>query len=159
MHLNLVPESTTAVDRFGALSPDGRCHTFDARANGFVRGEGGALVVLKPLSRALADRDRVYCVLSGSAVNHDGGGEGLTVPNAEAQREVVSAALADAGVRAADVQYVELHGTGTPVGDPVEAAALGAALGTAPGRTAPSRSARPRPTSAISKAPPVWWAC
>ncbi|WP_114025486.1 type I polyketide synthase, partial [Streptomyces diacarni] len=137
VQLNLAPESTTAADRFGALSPDGLCHTFDARANGFVRGEGGALVVLKPLSRALADGDRVYCVLSGSAVNHDGSGESLAVPNAEAQQDVVTAALATAGVRAAEVQYVELHGTGTPVGDPVEAAALGAALGTAPGRTAP----------------------
>ncbi|MFI6253454.1 type I polyketide synthase, partial [Streptomyces sp. NPDC051016] len=135
VQLNLAPESTTAVDRFGALSPDGRCHTFDARANGFVRGEGGALVVLKPLSRALVDGDRVYCVLSGSAVNHDGAGEGLAVPNGEAQREVVTAALADAGLRPGEVQYVELHGTGTPVGDPVEAAALGAALGTAPDRT------------------------
>ncbi|MEU5313862.1 beta-ketoacyl synthase N-terminal-like domain-containing protein, partial [Streptomyces sp. NPDC021562] len=136
VHLNLAVESTTEVDRFGALSPDGRCHTFDARANGFVRGEGGALVVLKPLSRALADGDRVYCVLSGTAVNHDGSGEGLAVPNGEAQREVVTTALAHAGVRPEDVQYVELHGTGTPVGDPVEAAALGAALGTAPGRRA-----------------------
>ncbi|KUM81581.1 hypothetical protein AQI84_02210 [Streptomyces griseorubiginosus] len=137
VHLNLVPESTVAVERFGGLSPDARCFTFDARANGFVRGEGGALVVLKPLTRALADGDRVYCVIHGSAVNHDGAGESLAVPNAEAQHEVIDAALAAAGVRPDAVQYVELHGTGTPVGDPIEAAALGAAFGTGPDRPVP----------------------
>ncbi|MFC8363196.1 type I polyketide synthase [Streptomyces griseorubiginosus] len=137
VHLNLVPESTVAVERFGGLSPDARCFTFDARANGFVRGEGGALVVLKPLTRALADGDRVYCVIHGSAVNHDGAGEGLAVPNADAQHEVIDAALAAAGVRPDAVQYVELHGTGTPVGDPIEAAALGAAFGTGPDRQVP----------------------
>ncbi len=117
--------------------PDARCFTFDARANGFVRGEGGALVVLKPLSRALADGDRVYCVIHGSAVNHDGAGEALAVPNADAQREVIDAALGTAGVHPDEVQYVELHGTGTPVGDPVEAQALGAAFGTGTERSAP----------------------
>ncbi|MEU5044338.1 type I polyketide synthase, partial [Streptomyces griseorubiginosus] len=137
VHLNLVPESTVAVERFGGLSPDARCFTFDARANGFVRGEGGAFVVLKPLTRALADGDRVYCVIHGSAVNHDGAGEGLAVPNADAQHEVIDAALAAAGVRPGAVQYVELHGTGTPVGDPIEAAALGAAFGTGPDRPVP----------------------
>ncbi|MGW2331446.1 SDR family NAD(P)-dependent oxidoreductase [Streptomyces sp. NPDC001700] len=128
--LLLDPASTAGVAAFGALSPDGACHTFDARANGYVRGEGGGLVVLKPLSRALADGDHVRCVILGSAVNNDGGGESLTTPRAETQREVVETALTRAGVTAADVQYVELHGTGTPVGDPVEATALGAALGT-----------------------------
>ncbi|MER6205673.1 type I polyketide synthase [Streptomyces sp. NPDC001642] len=137
VHLNLAPESTLAVERFGGLSPDARCFTFDARANGFVRGEGGALVVLKPLSRALADGDRVYCVIHGSAVNHDGAGEALAVPNADAQREVIDAALGTAGVHPDEVQYVELHGTGTPVGDPIEAQALGAAFGTGSERPVP----------------------
>ncbi|MER7638422.1 type I polyketide synthase [Streptomyces sp. NPDC126522] len=137
VHLNLAPESTLAVERFGGLSPDARCFTFDARANGFVRGEGGALVVLKPLSRALADGDRVYCVIHGSAVNHDGAGEALAVPNADAQREVIDAALGTAGVHPDEVQYVELHGTGTPVGDPIEAQALGAAFGKGTERLAP----------------------
>ncbi len=128
VNLNLLAAGTEIVDRFGALSPQGRCHTFDSRADGYVRGEGGGLVVLKPLSAALTDRDRVHAVLLGGAVNNDGGGAGLTVPRAEAQTEVIRLACADAGVTPADVQYVELHGTGTPVGDPIEAEALGAAF-------------------------------
>ncbi|KDN17299.1 hypothetical protein DV20_37340 [Amycolatopsis rifamycinica] len=128
VNLNLLNAGTETVDRFGALSPQGRCHTFDSRADGYVRGEGGGLVVLKPLSAALADGDRVHAVLLGGAVNNDGGGAGLTVPRAEAQTEVIRLACADAGVAPADVQYVELHGTGTPVGDPIEAEALGAAF-------------------------------
>ncbi|WP_091310081.1 type I polyketide synthase [Amycolatopsis tolypomycina] len=128
VNLNLLAASTETVDRFGALSPQGRCHTFDSRADGYVRGEGGGLVVLKPLSAAQQDGDRVHAVLLGGAVNNDGGGAGLTVPRAEAQTEVIRLACADAGVAPADVQYVELHGTGTPVGDPIEAEALGAAF-------------------------------
>ncbi|MGH3859103.1 type I polyketide synthase [Actinokineospora sp.] len=135
VNLNLLAETTDAIGSFGALSPDGRCYAFDSRANGYVRGEGGALVVLKPLSAALRDGDVVHCVILGGAVNNDGGGDGLTAPNGSAQRQVIEAACAHAGVRPADVQYVELHGTGTRVGDPVEAAALGAALGE--GRPAP----------------------
>ncbi|WP_371675367.1 type I polyketide synthase [Streptomyces sp. NBC_01276] len=127
--LNLAPESTVSAAKFGGLSPDGRCYTFDARANGYVRGEGGGLVVLKPLDRALRDGDQVYCVIRGGAVNNDGATDGLTVPSASAQEEVLRLARLNAGVSAEDLQYVELHGTGTPVGDPVEAAALGAALG------------------------------
>ncbi|WP_435857407.1 beta-ketoacyl synthase N-terminal-like domain-containing protein, partial [Streptomyces longwoodensis] len=131
VNLNLLPETTDRVARFGALSPDGRCHTFDARANGYVRGEGGAVVVLKRLSRAVADGDTVHCLLLGSAVNNDGGGESLTAPLRAAQEDVLRLAHQRAGTDPADVQYVELHGTGTKVGDPVEAAALGAAVGTA----------------------------
>ncbi len=129
VNLNLLAETTAAIGRFGALSPDGRCHVFDERANGYVRGEGAALVVLKPLAAALADRDVVHCVILGGAVNNDGGGQTLTSPSGPAQQQVIAAACEQAGVRPADVQYVELHGTGTPVGDPIEAAALGAALG------------------------------
>ncbi|GLF93266.1 type I polyketide synthase [Streptomyces yaizuensis] len=129
VNLLLAPEGTDDIAAFGALSPDGRCHTFDTRANGYARGEGGAVVVLKPLSRALADGDTVRCLVLGSAVNNDGGGDSLTTPRAETQREVVERALTRAHVRPADIDYVELHGTGTPVGDPVEAGALGAALG------------------------------
>jgi acyl transferase domain-containing protein len=129
--VNLIsaPESSISAKRFGALSPDGRCYTFDARANGYVRGEGGALVVLKPVKRAIEDGDTIYCVIDGGAVNNDGGGEGLTVPRQVAQEEVLRQAYRDAGVDPGSVQYVELHGTGTPVGDPVEAAAVGAVLG------------------------------
>ncbi|WP_433511948.1 SDR family NAD(P)-dependent oxidoreductase [Nonomuraea sp. CA-143628] len=129
VNLNLLAETTAAIGDFGALSPDGRCYVFDGRANGYVRGEGGALVVLKPLSAALADGDPIRCVILGGAVNNDGGGDGLTVPSRRAQEEVIRLACERAGVEPGDVQYVELHGTGTKVGDPIEAAALGAAYG------------------------------
>ncbi|MFI0192927.1 beta-ketoacyl synthase N-terminal-like domain-containing protein, partial [Streptomyces sp. NPDC017082] len=129
VNLNFARESAAGLGAFGGLSPDGRSFTFDARANGYARGEGGGIVVLKPLTAALADGDRVHCVIHGSAVNNDGGGAGLTVPDADAQRDVVRAAYRRAGLAPKSVQYVELHGTGTKAGDPVEAAALGAALG------------------------------
>ncbi|MCO5974061.1 SDR family NAD(P)-dependent oxidoreductase [Actinoallomurus sp. WRP6H-15] len=129
VNLILSPLSTITATKFGALSPDGRCYTFDARANGYVRGEGGAAVVLKPLDTALADGDRIYCVIRGSAMNNDGAGASLTIPDVEAQRQVLRLAREQARLKAADVQYVELHGTGTRQGDPVEAAALGAELG------------------------------
>ncbi|HEY8984791.1 MAG TPA: type I polyketide synthase, partial [Streptomyces sp.] len=129
VNLMLSEETTTRIDDFGALSPDGRCHTFDERANGYVRGEGGGFVVLKSLARALADRDRIYCVVRGSAVNNDGHSEALAVPSVDGQRQVLRAACVRAGVDPADVQYVELHGTGTRVGDPVEARALGEVFG------------------------------
>ncbi|MFD3946020.1 SDR family NAD(P)-dependent oxidoreductase [Streptomyces sp. NPDC058579] len=129
VNLNLLAENTVTEQRFGALSPDGTTYTFDARANGFVPGEGAGVLVLKPLRRAVADGDRIYGVLRGSAVNNDGATDGLTVPSSDAQKQVILAARERAGVAAEEVQYVELHGTGTPVGDPVEAAALGAALG------------------------------
>ncbi len=129
VHLNLVPESTLALARAGALSPDGRSYTFDARANGFVRGEGAGVVVLKRLDDAVAAGDPVHCVLLGGAVNHDGDGQALTVPDAGAQQALLREAYARAGVDPREVQYVELHGTGTRAGDPVEAGALGAVLG------------------------------
>ncbi|MFB9966172.1 type I polyketide synthase [Sinosporangium siamense] len=131
VNLNLVPESTRAAELFGGLSPDGRSYTFDSRANGYARGEGGGVVVLKPLARALADGDRVYCVIHGSAANNDGATDGLTVPGPETQGEVLRLAAGAAAVDLADVQYVELHGTGTKTGDPIEATALGAAYGAA----------------------------
>ncbi|MFI1734613.1 type I polyketide synthase, partial [Streptomyces acidicola] len=137
VNLILAEDSTAAMEMMGALSPDGRCHTFDARANGYVRGEGGGLLVLKPLHRALADGDRVHCVIKGGAVNNDGGGPSLTTPDQTAQEAVLREAYAHAGVPAAHVRYVELHGTGTRAGDPVEAAALGTVLGTATGRRTP----------------------
>ncbi|MFF3177786.1 SDR family NAD(P)-dependent oxidoreductase [Streptomyces sp. NPDC057900] len=131
VNLILSGHSTTTMEMMGALSPDGRCHTFDARANGYVRGEGGVCVVLKPLRQALADGDRVHCVVKGGAINNDGGGPSLTTPHRDAQEAVLREAYERAGVRPEDVHYVELHGTGTRAGDPVEAAALGAVLGTA----------------------------
>ncbi|MGC0367062.1 acyl transferase domain-containing protein/short-subunit dehydrogenase [Rhodococcus sp. 27YEA15] len=129
VNLNLMPDSTIGAERFGALSPDGLSFTFDARANGYVRGEGGAFVVLKPLHAALADGDSVYCVLHGSAMNNDGTTEGLTVPSPAGQQDVLRQAYERAKVSAEQVQYVELHGTGTKLGDPIEASALGAVFG------------------------------
>ncbi|WP_225839537.1 type I polyketide synthase, partial [Streptomyces sp. NK08204] len=129
VNLNLVTETTERITAFGALSPDGRCYTFDERANGYVRGEGGAVLVLKRLSDAVADGDPIRCVLLGSAVNNDGGGPSLTTPHQAAQEDLLRRAYRQAGVAPAQVQYVELHGTGTRVGDPVEARALGAVLG------------------------------
>ncbi|NMO18055.1 SDR family NAD(P)-dependent oxidoreductase [Pyxidicoccus fallax] len=129
VNLLLAPESTIAMTKFGAMAPDGRSKAFDARANGYVRGEGGGVVVLKRLSDALADGDTVYCVIRGSAVNNDGFSNGLTAPNPRAQEAVVRDACASAGVAPTDVQYVETHGTGTLLGDPIEAGALGAVLG------------------------------
>ncbi|MEE1757447.1 type I polyketide synthase [Streptomyces sp. SP18CS02] len=139
VNLNITPDSTHYSSKFGGLSPDHRCFTFDARANGYVRGEGAGVVVLKPLSRALADGDRVYCVIEGTSVNNDGAGEGLglTVPTSRSQEAVLREAYEKAGVDPADVQYVELHGTGTKKGDPIESAALGAVLGAARSGGAP----------------------
>jgi acyl transferase domain-containing protein len=131
VNLNLVPESTIRVAKFGGLSPQGRCFVFDARADGYVRGEGGGLVVLKPLARAVADGDRVHAVILGGAVNNDGAKTNLTVPDPVLQEEVLRLAADRAGVAPREVQYVELHGTGTRVGDPVEARALGAVFGAA----------------------------
>ena len=113
----------------GMLSPDGRCATFDAAANGYVRGEGCGIVVLKRLSEAEADGDRIWAVVRGSALNQDGASPGLTVPSGPAQEKVIEAALQRAGLQPTDVDYVEAHGTGTDVGDPIEAQATGTAYG------------------------------
>ena len=118
----------------GMLAPDGQCKTFDARANGYVRGEGCGLVVLKRLAEAERDGDRIWAVVRGSAVNQDGASPGLTVPSGDAQARVIQAALARAGMQPQDVDYLEAHGTGTPVGDPIEADAAATAYG--PGRPA-----------------------
>jgi acyl transferase domain-containing protein len=131
VHLNLDPRGAIGASRLGGLSVDGRCFTFDARANGYVRGEGGGIVALKPLAAALADGDRVRCVIRGSAINHGGPSVGLPVPNPAAQEKAICHAYERAEAERSEVQYVELHGSGTAVGDPIEAAALGAALGTA----------------------------
>lgn len=129
-NLLLSPELSITFSRAGMLSPDGRCRTFDAEADGYVRSEGGGVVVLKRLDRALADNDRVLAVIRGSAINQDGSSNGLTAPNGTAQASVIRSALEDAGVAARDVSYVEAHGTGTSLGDPVELEALHAVYGT-----------------------------
>jgi acyl transferase domain-containing protein/NADPH:quinone reductase-like Zn-dependent oxidoreductase/SAM-dependent methyltransferase/NADP-dependent 3-hydroxy acid dehydrogenase YdfG/acyl carrier protein len=125
----LTPEPTVGFSKATMLSPTGRCRTFDAAADGYVRGEGAGIVVLKPLSAALADRDRIYAVIIGTGVNQDGHSQGLTVPKPEAQEALLREVYRRAHVEPEQVLYFETHGTGTPVGDPIEAAAIGAALG------------------------------
>ncbi len=111
------------------LSPDGQCKAFDASANGYVRGEGCGVVVLKRLSEAEADGDRIWAVIRGAAVNHGGASVGLTVPNQPALEQVIEAAMAQAGIPASEVDYLEAHGTGTAVGDPIEINAVARVFG------------------------------
>ncbi|UGQ11305.1 SDR family NAD(P)-dependent oxidoreductase [Yinghuangia sp. ASG 101] len=128
VNVMLTPQFAIALSQAAMLSPDARSKAFDAAANGYVRGEGAGVVVLKPLSRAERDGDRVYAVIRGTAVNQDGRTQGITVPSEDAQAENFRAALAVAGIAPGDVGYIEAHGTGTPVGDPIEANALGRVL-------------------------------
>ncbi|MFJ3978812.1 amino acid adenylation domain-containing protein [Streptomyces sp. NPDC090021] len=128
-NLLLSPHGFTGLRRAGMLSPDGRCKTFDERADGYGRGEGVVLLALKRLDRALADGDPVHGVLIGSAENHGGHTHSLTVPNPQAQRDVVLAAHRSAGVAPDTIDYIEAHGTGTPLGDPIEIDALKEAFG------------------------------
>ncbi len=124
VNLILEPSTSMIFAKAGMLSPEGKCKTFDASANGYVRGEGSGMVVLKRLSDAKRDGDRVLAVIKGSAVNQDGKSQGITAPNELAQEKVLAAALKDANVSASDVGYIEAHGTGTSLGDPIELAAL-----------------------------------
>jgi acyl transferase domain-containing protein len=125
----LSPASLVAASRARMLSPDGRCKTFDAAADGYVRSEGCGVLVLKRLSDAQRDGDRIRAVIRGSGVNQDGASSGLTVPNGGAQQRVISAALARAGIAGRDVDYLEAHGTGTSLGDPIEVQAAAAVYG------------------------------
>jgi acyl transferase domain-containing protein len=133
VNLMLSPDVTIGLCKLRALATDGRCKTFDATADGYVRGEGCGVIVLKRLSSALADGDNILALIRGSAINHDGASNGLTAPNGVAQEAVVRKALANAGVQPSEIQYVETHGTGTSLGDPIEVLALGKVLGA--GRT------------------------
>jgi len=129
VNLLMSPAVFRGFDQSGALSPTGACHSFDADADGFVRGEGCGVVVLKRLSDAVRDGDRLLAVVRGSAVNQDGRSNGLLAPNPAAQMAVLRAAYSNAGVPPQEVDYVETHGTGTLLGDPIEARALGTVLG------------------------------
>ena len=124
VHLLFHPGYSVAFSKAGMLSVDGRCKTFDAAADGYVRGEGCGVVVLKRLSDAKRDGDPIIALLRGSAVNQDGASGGLTVPSGPSQEQVVRQALARGGIDASRVSYVETHGTGTPLGDPIELGAL-----------------------------------
>jgi acyl transferase domain-containing protein/thioesterase domain-containing protein/SAM-dependent methyltransferase/acyl carrier protein len=128
VNLILTPALTVNFTKAGFMAPDGLCKAFDSRADGYVRGEGAGVVVLKPLAFAIADRDPIYAVIRGSAVNQDGRSNGLTAPNRWAQEDVLRSAYANAGVAPSEVTLIEAHGTGTALGDPIEAAALGAVL-------------------------------
>ncbi|MFG1380952.1 type I polyketide synthase [Xanthobacter versatilis] len=133
--VNLVPAPDICFSRMGALSPRGRCHTFDAASDGMARSEGAGMVVLKLLSQAEADGDRIYALIRASAVNHDGRSNGIAAPNGQAQERLLREAYGKAGIAPGRVQYVEAHGTGTIVGDRIELQALAKVLGTdrAPG--------------------------
>ncbi len=132
VNLILHPISSLYLSKAHMLSPDGRCKTFDALADGYGRGEGCGVVVLKRLSDAVKDNDPIWAIIRGSAVNHDGRSSGLTVPNGPAQQAVIRAALASAGLRPEDIDYIEAHGTGTALGDPIEVHALAAVFGNHP---------------------------
>lgn len=135
VNLILRPETTIALSKAHMLAPDGRCKTFDSRADGFVRSEGGGVVLLKRLSDAAADGDTILALIRGSAIGQDGRSNGLTAPNGPAQEEVIRRALASARITPRQISYVETHGTGTALGDPIEVQALSAAL--AEGRQQP----------------------
>ena len=137
--VNLRPGNTVGFAKASMLSRIGKCHAFAAEADGFVRAEGGALAILKLLSRAEADGDRIYAVIASTGVNTAGHTDGISLPSVEAQAALFTTCCQRAGIDPADVHYVEAHGTGTPVGDPIECAALGRVFGTASGRTEPLR--------------------
>ena len=120
----LQQELTAGFHQAGMLSPDNRCKTFDEQANGYVRAEGIGVVMLKPQATAQQDGDRIYALIKGSASNHGGAVRSLTVPNPDAQQAVIDKAVTNAGMTLADIQYIEAHGTGTKLGDPVEANGL-----------------------------------
>src|SRR5262245_4393610 len=129
VNLMLSPDSSIFLCKARALSPDGRCKTFDAGADGYSRAEGCGIVVLRRLSDALAERDNILAVIRGTAVNHDGASSAVTVPNGKAQEAVIRAALESGRVDPSEVSYIEAHGTGTALGDPIEVQALAQVFG------------------------------
>ncbi|MGE3724902.1 MAG: beta-ketoacyl synthase N-terminal-like domain-containing protein, partial [Candidatus Sericytochromatia bacterium] len=131
VNILLSPLLQQGFEEAQALAPDGKCKTFDAAADGMVRGEGAGLVVLKPLAQAQVDQDRIYAVIYGCGLSQDGQTNGLSAPSPAGQRRSLQAACTDAGIDPAHVNYVETHGTGTPLGDPIEARALGEVYGQA----------------------------
>jgi len=129
VNVMLTPTLSTAFSKAGMLSPDGRCKTFDKRADGYVRGEGAGMIFLKPLDRAEADGDHIHAVILGSAENHDGHSTSLTAPNPKAQAKLLIDAYERSGIGVDTVSYIETHGTGTRLGDPIEINGLKRAFG------------------------------
>ncbi len=125
----LKPEPQMGFSKGGFLSPDSKCYAFDSRANGYIRSEGAGLIILKPLSRALEDNDNIFATIRGSGINQDGTTNGISVPSQIAQQEMIRMAYSDAGLATNKVKYIEAHGTGTFVGDPIEAKSIGKVLG------------------------------
>ena len=139
------------------LSPDGHCHAFDHRAQGTVFGSGAGVVVLRRLADAIADGDHIWAVIKGTAINNDGAAKaGYLAPSVDGQARAIAEAHAVAGVTADTIDYVECHGTGTYLGDPIEVAALTAAFRETTGYRASAASARSRPISAIATPRPAW---
>ncbi|MDH6059684.1 polyketide synthase, partial [Chrysosporum bergii ANA360D] len=129
VQIQVIPDGFIKACQSRMLSPDGRCKTFDFQADGYARAEGCGMVVLKRLSDAIADNDNILALIRGAAVNHDGYTSGLTVPSGPSQRAVIQQALADAGIHPDQISYIEAHGTGTSLGDPIEMGAIGQVFG------------------------------
>ncbi|MFK7829714.1 MAG: MupA/Atu3671 family FMN-dependent luciferase-like monooxygenase [Congregibacter sp.] len=139
VNLTLTPLLYATLSAAGMLAVDGQCKSFDSSANGYARGEGCGLIVLKRLADAQRDGDHIIGLLRGSTLNQDGASSGLTVPNGVAQQKLIRASLESSGITPSDIDYVEAHGTGTPLGDPIEVRALGRVLGQVDGRDEPLR--------------------
>jgi amino acid adenylation domain-containing protein len=129
VNLMLLPDASIDFSKAGMLAPDGHCKTFDDKADGYARGEGCGIIVLKRLSDAKRDGDRIFALIKSSGINQDGATSGLTVPNGEAQEVLIRNVLSKAKLQGADIDYVEAHGTGTSLGDPIEVKAIAAAYG------------------------------
>ena len=129
VNLSFVPEYFIAESKAGMLSPNGLSKTYDADADGYVRGEGAGIILLKPLKEAEKDGDKIYAVIRGTGCNQDGKTSGITVPNGDSQQNLMRAVYEKSGISPHEIDYIEAHGTGTPVGDPIEANAIGAVLG------------------------------
>ncbi|WP_454782671.1 beta-ketoacyl synthase N-terminal-like domain-containing protein [Legionella sp. WA2022007384] len=129
VNINLLPSIHSVLAKATMLSPTGQCHTFDAKADGYVQGEGAGSIILKPLAKALQDKDKIYAVITGSAMNQDGKTNGLTAPNGLQQEQLLRSAYRMAKTDPAHVSYIECHGTGTFLGDPIEIQALGEVIG------------------------------
>ena len=142
VNLLIAPQSFVGFARASMLSRLGRCHAFDARADGYVRGEGGGAIIIKTLADALADGDPIRAVIRATGMNSDGRTNGFSMPSGAAQAELVRAVCARAGVTPDEFSYFEAHGTGTPVGDPIEAHAIGEAIGKARGAKLPIGSVK-----------------